>query len=85
MANEISLITSRERALLWWNPVPARLLLSFSVELRSGRDAPMAGNRPNKYAGEERDPEREDEHPPINRDCAAILADPWNVPRAHRQ
>ena len=47
-ASETSLMTRRERALLWRNPVPERLLLSLSVVLRSGREAPMAGKSPKR-------------------------------------
>ena len=47
-ANETSLMTSRERALLWRNPVPERLLLSFSVEFKSEREALKAGNSPKR-------------------------------------
>src|SRR5271170_4274565 len=48
IASETSVTTSKERTLLWRNPVPERLLLSLSVVLRSGREAPMAGNNPKR-------------------------------------
>ncbi len=58
-------------------------LLQCGVEVRTrGAD----GREESKEdAGEERDAESEGEYPPIDRDCAAMLADARNIPGAHRQ
>jgi len=46
---DTSLITSSERALLWRNPVPDRLLLSLSVEFKSVREALSAGRAQREF------------------------------------
>ncbi len=75
-------MTSSERALLWRKPVPERLLLSFSVELRSGREAPMAGKRPKRMPVSSEMPRVKSEHAPVDADGGAVFADAGNVARA---
>ena len=84
-ASATSLITSSDRALLWRNPVPERLLLSLSVGLRSGRDALSAGNSPKRMPVRQR-------HPRVNASTRqsmphgrAVLADARNPAGADRQ
>ncbi len=74
-ARETSLITSRERALLWRNPVPERLLLSLRVVLRSGREAPMAGKRPKRMPVSSEMPSVKSEYAPVEADGGAMFAD----------
>jgi hypothetical protein len=66
-ARETSLMTSRSGLLLWRNPVPERLLLSLSVVLRSGREAPMAGKSPKRMPVRS-DAEGEEEDAPVDAD-----------------
>ena len=47
-ASAISVVTSSARVLLCRKPVPLRLLLSFSVLLKSARDDCRAGTSPNR-------------------------------------
>ena len=56
-------------------PVPARLLLSLSVELRSVRDTLKAGNRPKRMPVTQRDRQGEGEHAPVHADGGAVFAD----------
>ena len=65
--------------MLWRNPVPARLLLSFSVELRSGREAPMAGKSPKRMPVSSGDAEGEGEDAPVDADGGSIFADAGDV------
>ena len=84
-ASETSLITSRERALLWRNPVPERLLLSLSVELRSGREALMAGKSPKRMPVNTDTPRVKASTRQSMADRGAVFADARNVSWADRQ
>ena len=62
IASAISAITSTPRTLFCRRPEPAREPLSFSVELRSAREACSAGHQAEEDAREEREQQGEAEH-----------------------
>ena len=78
-ASETSLMTSSERALLWRKPVPERLLLSLSVELRSGREAPMAGKSPKRMPVSSEMPRVKSEDAPVEADGGSVFADAGEI------